>query len=78
MIFYLKDVCDSVTQLYEKLNGDMINMFASSVESQYKIEMNQKLEFIKEKLNKIVKFKEEIAIEGLKTMEKVIIKIYMI
>lgn len=71
MIFNLKDVCDSVTQLYEKLNGDMNNMFESSVDSQYKIEMNQKLEFIKEKLNTIVKFKEDIAVEGLKTLEKV-------
>jgi len=71
-IIYSQDVCDSVSQLYEKLYGDMINIFESSVDTQFKIDMNQKLEFIKEKLNTIVKFKEDIAIVGLKTIEKVI------
>lgn len=33
--------------------------------------MKNKLESNKAKLNKIVKFKEDIAIEGLKTLEKV-------
>jgi len=61
-----------VSQLYEKLHGDMINIFESSVDTKFKIDMNQKLESIKEKLNTIVKFKEDIAIVGLKTIEKVI------
>lgn len=69
----LKDVCDSVSQLYEKLHGDMINMFESSVDPTFKNNMNEKLSVIKEKLFTIVKFKEDIAIEGLKTIEKVII-----
>ncbi|XP_050057098.1 dystrophin, isoforms A/C/F/G/H isoform X3 [Aphis gossypii] len=66
----INDVCDSVSQLYEKLHGDMINIFESSVDPKFKLDMNQKLESIKEKLNTIVKFKEDIAIEGLKTIEK--------
>lgn len=69
----LKDVCDSVSQLYEKLHGDMINMFESSVDPKFKNNMNEKLSSIKEKLFTIVKFKEDIAVEGLKTIEKVII-----
>jgi len=56
----------------------MINIFESSVDTKFKIDMNQKLESIKEKLNTIVKFKEDIAIEGLKTIEKVIYYIYNI
>ncbi|XP_026807467.1 dystrophin-like [Rhopalosiphum maidis] len=66
----INDVCDSVSQLYEKLHGDMINILESSVDPKFKLDMNQKLESIKEKLNTIVKFKEDIAIEGLKTIEK--------
>ncbi|XP_022178731.1 dystrophin, isoforms A/C/F/G/H-like isoform X1 [Myzus persicae] len=66
----INDVCDSVSQLYEKLHGDMINIFESSVDTKFMIDMNQKLESIKEKLNTIVKFKEDIAIVGLKTIEK--------
>lgn len=50
----------------------MINIFEPSVDPKFKLDMNQKLESIKEKLNSIVKFKEDIAIEGLKTIEKVI------
>jgi len=50
----------------------MINIFEASVDPEFKNNMNQKLESIKEKLNTIVKFKEDIAIEGLKTIEKVI------
>lgn len=42
------------------------------MDTKFKIDMNQKLESIKEKLNTIVKFKEDIAIVGLKTIEKVI------
>lgn len=53
----------------------MKNIFESSVDSEFKIQMNQKLESIEEKLNKIVKFKENIAIEGLKTLENVMIKL---
>lgn len=49
----------------------MINIFESSVDSEFKIEMNEKLLSIKEKINKIVSFKEDIAIKGLKTLEKV-------
>lgn len=49
----------------------MINVFKSPVDSEFKIEINQKLESIKDKLNTIVKFKEDIANEGLKTIEKV-------
>lgn len=59
--------------MYEKLHGDMIHVFESSVDSKFKIEINQKLNSIKENLNKIVKFKENIAVEGLKNFEKVII-----
>lgn len=61
-----------MSQLYEKLHGDMITIFESSVDPKFKIVMNEKLESIKEKLNKIVKFKEIITIEGLKTIENVI------
>lgn len=50
----------------------MMNITESSVDPDFKSKMNKKLESIKEKLNKIVKFKEDIAIEGLKTLEKVI------
>ncbi|VVC26815.1 Hypothetical protein CINCED_3A012694 [Cinara cedri] len=64
------DVCDPVSQLYDKLHGDMITIFESTVDPEFKIEMNLKLESIKEKLNKIVKFKEIITIEGLKSLEK--------
>lgn len=49
-----------------------MNITESSVDPDFKSKMNKKLESIKEKLNKIVKFKEDIAIEGLKTLEKVI------
>ncbi|XP_025206146.1 dystrophin, isoforms A/C/F/G/H-like [Melanaphis sacchari] len=66
----INDVCDSVSQLYEKLHGDIINILESSVDPKFKLDINQKLESIKEKLNTIVKFKEDIAIEGLKTIEK--------
>lgn len=62
-----------MSQLYEKLHGDMIIIFESSVDPEFKIVMNQKLESIKEKLNKIVKFKEIITVEGLKTLEKVLL-----
>lgn len=55
----------------------MVNIFESSVDSEFKIEMTKKLDTIKEKLVTIVKFKEDIATEGLKTLEKVII-IYII
>lgn len=50
----------------------MVDIFKSSIDPEFKIDMNQKLESIKEKLNTIVKFKEDIAFEGLKTIEKVI------
>jgi len=41
--------------------------------------MNEKLMSIKEKINKIVTFKEDIAIKGLETSEKVVKKyIYFI
>lgn len=48
-------------------------MFESSVDPKFKNNMNEKLSSIKEKLITIVKFKEDIAVEGLKTIEKVII-----
>lgn len=51
----------------------MIIIFESSVDPEFKTVMNQKLESIKEKLNKIVKFKEIITVEGLKTLEKVLL-----
>lgn len=60
-----------MSQLYEKLHGDMNNVFESSVDSEFKIQIHQKLESIEEKLNKIVKFKEDVAIEGLKMLENV-------
>lgn len=50
----------------------MVNIFESSVDPEFKIEMNNKLKTIEEKLIEIVKFKEDIAIAGLKTLEKVI------
>lgn len=56
----------------------MNNILESSVNSEFKIQMVQKLESIEEKLNKIVKFKEDIAVEGLKTLENVMIKVYII
>lgn len=62
-----------MSQLYDKLFGDMVNIFESSVDPEFKIEMNKKLETIKDKLVTIVKFKEDIATEGLKTLEKVMI-----
>jgi len=49
----------------------MINIFESTADPKFKFELNQKLELIKDKLNIIVKFKENIAIEGLKSIEKV-------
>lgn len=68
-----------MSQLYEKLQGDMINIFESLVDLKFKIEMNEKLMSIKEKINKIVTFKEDIAIKGLETSEKVVKKyIYFI
>lgn len=56
----------------------MNNILESSVNSEFKIQVVQKLESIEEKLNKIVKFKEDIAVEGLKTLENVMIKVYII
>jgi len=49
----------------------MINIFESTADPKFKFEINQKLELIKDKLNIIVKFKENIAIEGLKSIEQV-------
>lgn len=59
----------------------MINIFESPVHPEFKTEMNEKLIFIKEKINKIVTFKDDIAAKGLETLEKVIkenIDIYLI
>lgn len=66
-----------MTQLYEKLHGDLIKIFESSVDPKFKIQMSEKLESIKTNLNKIVKFKEDIAIQGLKTLEKVTITVHL-
>ncbi|XP_050442847.1 dystrophin-like isoform X2 [Adelges cooleyi] len=66
----INDVCDSVSQLYDKLHGDMTKIFESAVDHKFKLNITHKLENIEEKLNKIVTFKEEIAAEGLKTVEK--------
>lgn len=63
-----------MSQLYEKLHEDMINILELSVDPKFNTEINHKLESIKIKLNSILKFKEDIAIEGLKVLEKV--KIY--
>jgi len=53
----------------------MVVIFELPVEPKFKIQINQKLESIKEKLVTIANFKENIAIEGLKTVEKVILPI---
>lgn len=49
----------------------MTNIIELPADSKFKIEISNKLDSIKEKLVMIVDFKENIAIEGLKTVEKV-------